>query len=239
MTLIDKVKSLRNDVIANMSKVTKEHLPEQEEARRREIIYSAHDYKTVLSSKYHLGRQERNHIVPSRAINIQDVSAREISNGSDKYLVINDVFSHKKQGVSYDSSDRNISTFDVECVSRQVTVSKDGKKETLFLAHVKGQESYADASESKELAGKTVKLDYVKAKLNDTILNVSNKVDLTDINSVRYHLRNNKEAAHFLDKYVIVTSDEKKAYKNYAKQQDKEFALAKSKQDQLSAKVQE
>ena len=243
MSLIDKAKQMRNSIIADMSEVTKEHLPEQEKIRAQEIKNSVdNDHLSITKKYYYLNWQERHYIVPSGAseINVQDVSVREVSNGGDKYMVGNDVFSFKKQGKHLNSSDRDTIMFNIECVNRQFSASKNGKEETLFLTHVKGQETYADFSETKYKAGKTFQVDYVKASLNNgEFFNIPNSVDLTNINAVRYHLRNNKEAAHFLDKYVIVTPDERKSYKEYAKEQDKAFVLQKSKQDKSFGKNKE
>lgn len=63
--------------------------------------------------------------------------------------------------------------------------------------------------------------------------------DVDNINDIRYRLRGYEELSHFLDKYVIVTPEERQAYKEYeaaqivkakeAKKQMKEYTkMAKS-----------
>lgn len=220
-----------NNIVANMSEVTKEHLPEQEKIREQEINDS------VEQGFFIQGRSYVNTCGASE-INVQEVTVREVSNGNDKYLVDDDTFSYKKHGTWHDSSNRDIIYFGIECLTRQFTASKGDKKMTLSLTNVKGKEEYDDVSESERNAGKSYDLDHVEIRFNGKKVTVADKrPDLTDINSIRYQLRNDKEVAHFLDKYFIVTNKERSAYKAYAKYQDKLFALEKSKNDKLFNKV--
>ena len=52
---------------------------------------------------------------------------------------------------------------------------------------------------------------------------------INNINSIRYQVRKNSKVSYFLDKFVIVTPEERQAYREYAKQQDAEMKWKKQK----------
>ncbi len=58
------------------------------------------------------------------------------------------------------------------------------------------------------------------AFFNGDYILLPDSLDFTDTNAVRYAFRHDMEIAHFLDKFVIVTDEERKAYKKYAKARD-------------------
>ena len=59
--------------------------------------------------------------------------------------------------------------------------------------------------------------------------------DLNNINDIRYQVRNNPKFSYFLDKFFIVTPEEKKSYKQYAKKQDN-IAEQKRRDAKIAAK---
>ena len=66
-------------------------------------------------------------------------------------------------------------------------------------------------------------------KFNDHTYKLNPKTDIDDINSIRYQMRDNPEVTHFIDKFLIVTPEQKTSYIKYELQQKKRELKIKSK----------
>lgn len=83
------------------------------------------------------------------------------------------------------------------------------------------------------------KIDGKSLFLRDRCL--GNDVDISDINAVRYQLEDYKDEeakklGMYIDKYVIVTPEERKAYKEYKAQKDNENILKKTRMKSIKPK---
>ena len=66
-------------------------------------------------------------------------------------------------------------------------------------------------------------------KFNDHTYKLNPKTDIDNINSIRYQMRDNPEVTHFIDKFLIVTPEQKISYKKYELQQKKREYRTQSK----------
>lgn len=74
----------------------------------------------------------------------------------------------------------------------------------------------------------------VVAILNGKSINLKKGTPITDINSIRYQLRNNKKAAAFIDAFVFTDDKDRKTYALYEKKQ--QYIEQKTKQSVLKNK---
>ncbi len=73
-----------------------------------------------------------------------------------------------------------------------------------------------------EVNKKELKFGFMTYKLNP-------KTDIDDINSIRYQMRDNPQVSHFMDKFLIVTPEQKTSYIKYELEQKKRELKIKSK----------
>lgn len=219
MSLIDVAKKMRDDIVISMSKVSQKHDEEKEKLIREEfdakLNYDKPDPFTQKNNK--------------KTGQIDDIKIREISNGDDKYSVQDLLYSYRYDGrTSVWQYGFRIEDKDVNV--REISVTKDGKTSSLILKKENGKyHEHGDSRDSGDFYDSTAKFsEYARESFS-----IPSDLDLSDTNAIRYHFRNDKKIAQFLDKYVIVTPDERKSYKEYAKEQDKAFAIQKSQRDKL------
>lgn len=210
MDIVDK---MHEKIVLSMSKVSCEHIVSEEKRIKQELNselnYDEPDRYAKSNNK--------------KSGKVEGITVREISNGKDKYIVKDLLYSYHYNGRT-DLWQYGIRVEDKNARVRDFSVTKDGKTDTLVLKKVKGHyQEYGDSSGSGEYS-------YSKARFSNGDIPIPSNLDLSDINAIRYHFKNIKWVAHFLDKYVIVTSAERNAYEKYAKQQDKILAMQKSKE---------
>ncbi|MBQ9271834.1 MAG: hypothetical protein IJ218_06195 [Alphaproteobacteria bacterium] len=225
MGVIDMARKMRDEIIINMSKVSREHNESEENSIRER-----------LNAELNFDREDRFSKNNNKEKGqVDSISVRDISNGDDKYSVKDLLYSYHYDGRT-DAWQYGIRVEDKDVSVREFSVTKDGETTSFVLKKEAGNyQEHGDSNDSGDF-------DYGVAKFSefkDKHINIPSDLDLSNTNAIRYHFRNNKFISHFLDKYVIVTSDERKSYKEYAKEQDKLFALQKSKQDKLFGKVNE
>lgn len=223
MSLIDIAKKMRDDIVVNMSKVSREH----DEAAEKSI-------KDRLNAELNFEKSDRFYGKKNKETGqVDHLTVREISNGDDKYAVKDLLYSYHYDGRT-DIWQYGIRVEDKDVSVREFSVTKDGKTSSFVLKKEDGSyQEHGDSNGSGDFYYGVAK----STEYKDKNFSVPSDLDISDTNAIRYHFKNHKFIAHFLDKYVIVTPDERKSYKEYAKAQDKAFALQKSKQDKLHGKV--
>ena len=74
----------------------------------------------------------------------------------------------------------------------------------------------------------------VEVILNGKSLTIKNDTDITDINSIRYQLRNNKRIARFIDTFILTDERARKKYAIYENKQ--QYMENKKQKSVLTAK---
>lgn len=148
---------------------------------------------------------------------IKDATVRKIRNGKDVYFTADGLASLKWKRLFGDP--RIVDPAVVQCTMRNFAVVHNGKPSSVTLVHNK-----TITEGDKTVAPYEVVFD------GKSTWYPTEKFDINDINSIRYALRNDEKASAFLDKYFIVTAQEKANYYQYAKQrkQTERQILAKS-----------
>ena len=217
MNLTERLMKLRDDVIINMSKVSCGHISAEEK-----------QIKDELNAKLNYDEPDRFAKQNNRSIGqVDSLTIREISNGKDRYYVKDLLYSYHYDGRT-DAWQYGIRIENKDVEFREFSVTKGKKTSTLTLKKAKG--NYQEHGDSRD-SGNFNYCTETFSEYSAGIIFIPNDLDLRDINAIRYQFRNDKGIAHFLDKYVIVTPDERKSYKEYAKKQDKLYVLNKAKQD--------
>ena len=129
------------------------------------------------------------------------------SNGSDK-IVAQALFEKQTSNLSADISvltSENTNCYIVKNKNRYLNfqIKSTDKLETFVIDH--------GFNENRE--------NRVEAILNGKSFRLNSKTSITDINSVRYQLRNNKQATAFIDNYIFVDNKDKKKYAIYERKQ--------------------
>lgn len=225
MSLIDIVKKMRQSTVEHMSKVSREHDETKEIVLRDELFaklnFEEPDRFTGKNNR-EKGRVNR-------------LKIREITNGGDKYSVKDLLYSYHYDGRT-SVWQYGVRIEDKEVSVREFSATKDGKTASFVLKKEDGSyHEHGDSNDAGDFYYGTANF----SEYSNGRFSVPYDLDISDTNAVRYHFRKHKEIAHFFDKYVIVTPDERKAYKEYAKAQDNALALQKSQQDRLSGKTNE
>lgn len=202
MDFSKKYNEIKDQIVIGMSKVSRDHI-ETEEQRLEQKITSDINYENVHWTNVKCSSRGK----------IDNLSVREISNGKDKYSVEDSLFSYHYDGVT-SCWQYGVCVEDKDCEVRNITVSKGGNKTSLSFKREKG--SYQERGDSSDHG----EVNTFRAKFKDREINVPADLDLTDINAIRYHLQDNKNIAYFLDKYVIVSPQEKETYRKYAEAQE-------------------
>ena len=172
--------------------------------------------------KQQKNKAQRNSVVAgqSRVVETTD-DARIIENGEDRFTVTQ----RFEKDVDYYGDHDDFEKYDCQ---RRIFTAKDkaGNSESLTIeiqTNENGQVGplWADFGSIKFWGYEE---SHEKPNFNGK--------DLNDINAVRYELKDNKEIAYFLDKFVIVTPEERKNYQEYADAQ-----IAKEKQAKEAERV--
>lgn len=158
-----------------------------------------------------------NFLGENEAIITEGARVRKIRNGADIYFTADGFSSLKWKRLFGDP--RIIEPAVVQCKMRNFTVFNNGKPSSITVVHNK-----TITEGDKPVAPYEVVFD------GKSTWYPTEKFDINDINSIRYALRNEEKASAFLDKYFIVTAQERANYYQYAKQrkQTERQILAKS-----------
>ena len=197
MGLEDKIKKLRNKIVVSMSRETRKNCPEEEERMTKEFLDNFNFER----------RGFPDHINKSKG-QVDYINVSEISNGKDKYVVKDALYSIHYEGVSsiwqYGAQ---IDNKDIQI--REISVQYNDETFKFSLKKENGS-YYCDEDNTKG------DIDVCSAYFMGTHYpSVPKYIDLSDIYSIRQVFAGNREIAYFLDKFVIVTKEEKEAYKNY------------------------
>ena len=194
-----------------MSKVSKGSLADKEEMLKREI-HAATDYEYNHQFVKNLKLKSKGHVAA--------LVAREITNGKDKYEVSDALYSYSaiRGGGSWQYGSR-IDT--VKGKVRCFTVFNDGQTMKLEIKKETGTyQEYGDSNASGNIEEfYSVMMRNNEDRYTGNQLTIPKDIDLSDTNAIRFALRDNEKAAYFLDKFVIVTEEERASYKAYEKEQ--------------------
>ena len=145
-----------------------------------------------------------------------DFRCRQVKNGKDTYYVAEQHMVATWEKSVGDQRERIPSR--VETKVRSFVV-KHGDDEMSFVIH-DNKIAWEEIEGRTRLAPKLVLFGGKEYKL-DSGTNIS------DINQVRYQLRNYKEISYFLDKFVIVSEEEREAYRKYEAERHREERVNK------------
>lgn len=167
--------------------------------------------------------------------NVSNLETRKIVNGKDTYYCT----SMKGNAcIAEGHAGRHCLQFNIDRTEIRHKIS-DGKNFVqITLRDNKILEEGEGVVHPKELLC-SGKIDGKSLFLPDCYL--GNDVDISDINAVRYQLEDDKDEdlkklGMFIDKYVIVTPDERKAYEEYKAQRDNENILKKARMKSINSK---
>ncbi len=220
MSIIERLKKIKNEVIESRSKVSCEHIT-SEEKRIKDKLNDELNYNEPDQFARHNNNKSDGQV--------DKIAVREISNGEDKYSVEDLLYSYHYEGRT-DAWQYGIRVENKDVEVRKFSVTNGEKTSSLIFRKEKGDyQEYGDSRNSGNFNDCTVEFSGYSSRS----ISIPKDLDLKNVNAIRYQFRNDKIIAHFLDKYVIVTHDERKSYKEYAKERDKAFVLQKSKQDKL------
>ena len=192
----ESINTIRNRIVANNSKISKSEITDN-------IVIN--DLKEAVYCEYvnFMGK------IPTTKVG--DFRCRQVENGEDTYYVA-EGYKEMRREVFF-GDPRTITPATVDTLMRSFVV-KHGDDVKSFDIQDNTTISAGDENVyPKEVSfdGKTYRLD------SDT--------DISDINQVRYQLRNNKEVSYFLDKFVIVSEKEREVYRKYEAERHKEERL--------------
>ena len=128
---------------------------------------------------------------------------------------------------------------DTEISARKITVSKGDESQSFVFEKKEG--TFYEVGDSSD-KGKVSECYLYYSAPNwmghdkGHFVHLPMDIDFTDINALRYAVREDKSASHFLDKFVIVTPKEKRLYMKYAKPRDE--AEAEKKRQEREEKAQ-
>lgn len=167
--------------------------------------------------------------------NVSNLETRKVVNGKDTYYCT----SMKGNAcIAEGRAGRHCLQFNIDRTEVRHKIS-DGKN---FIQMVLRDNKILEDGEGvvhpKELLC-TGKIDGKSLFFRDIYL--GNDVDISDINAVRYQLEDDKDEdlkklGMFIDKYVIVTPDERKAYMEYKAQRDNEDILKQARMKSIKSK---
>lgn len=234
MGIKDRVKDIQNKIVIGMSKVSKEHLVSEENRIETETIN-----RINYSDKHWTGSDCK------CSGNVDNIDVREIKNGDDKYVVSDLTYSYHKNGVS-SCWQYGVRIEETDNIKREITVKQGDMSITLTLSKEEGifqehGDSKDEGSVSRSKGSFVIGSDNHKSK-DPITFDIPEDLDIKDINAIRYHFRDDKKIAYFLDKFMIVSDAEKKVYKAYAKPREdalkiqKEIALAQARVQKTQVK---
>lgn len=160
----------------------------------------------------------------SKVVGTTEDGARIIENGDDKFIV-SDVITNGSRSVGNDR-DFDATRFDFEC---RIFTVKDGNGHCESLSI-----QIAEVTHKGDIP-----VDHNRVWFNPIFKDISKDLkhdcnDINNLNHIRYCLKDSPEASYFLDKFVIVTPEERQAYQEYAAPQDMKEKQAKEAQEQAA-----
>lgn len=198
MGVEDRIEKLRNRFVVNMSQKTQKNRQE-EERMTKEFL-----------DRYNYERQGfPDHINKSKG-QVDYINVSEISNGKDKYIVKDALYSIHYEGVaSRWQYGAQIANKDIQM--RDISVQHND--EIFHFTLKKENGTYYNEGDSDDKGN----IDICSANFIDTYYpDVPKDIDLSNINSIRQFFDGNREIAYFLDKFLIVSKEEKEAYKKHS-----------------------
>lgn len=202
------IKKIKRNVVVNMSKVAETNSDDMAK------IEQVKERGTFVEGSSLWGN------IPAKVE--KEAVGRKITNGNDVYYTADSTSSISKQRFFGDP--RNIFPAEVDATIRSFTVMYNDD-----FAFAKIWKNVTRVEGEGEVPP-------FEVELNGKIVFASSEdVDLNDINSIRYALRDNPKASFFMDKYFIVTDEEREKYNNYAKYREKleKDKLEKARQESL------
>lgn len=202
MDVLTKCQKLRDKLVKRVPKVSCPHMEQEEQRLRAEI-----------TAEINFDEDHWTNVRASGKGQVDHVQAREISDDKEKFVVSDVLYSYHfdgpvnvwQYGVRKENTDRQV---------RKISVSQKNKTTELVLKKSVGD--YHDIGDSSDSG----LVDTAKASFTGWVKDedfASRDIDLTDINAIRYNFRHEKDVADFMDKFVIVTPEEKEAYNQYAR----------------------
>lgn len=200
------VEKIKRNIIINMSKVSETNADDAEKIAK---VKDAGIKKNFAGK--HPGKIEK------------ETEVRKITNGSDTYYTGDGVFTVEYERFFGDP--RNYTPATVRSTIRNFAVLHN--EESAFMS-IRQNETLTEGYE--KVAPYEITLP------GEKVMEFSEPIDINNINSIRYAVKDNEKASFFLDKYFIVSQQEKENYAVYKKQRLKEEQRI---QDQQRAKQKE
>ena len=196
----ESINTIRNRIVANNSKISKNKVIDDSVIKDlKEAVYC--EYVNFMGK------------IPTTKVG--DFRCRQVENGKDTYYVAEGYKEMTREVFFGDPRMRTPTT--VDTLMRSFVV-KHGDDVMSF-----------DIKDNKTVVAGDEIVSPKEAVLGHKVYTLGDDTDISDINQVRYQLRNNKEASYFLDKFVIVSDKEREAYRKYEAERHKEEMISKLK----------
>lgn len=167
----------------------------------------------------------------SKVVGMTEDGARIIENGEDKFIVSEGLETGLNKLFAYDYQHRYFTVKDEDGNSKSLDIIVRKKKYPY-------EEYYKDLALNSFYLGPTKENIEFETNMTGNIyeryIGSQKDLSLNNINVLRYQLKNDMEASYFLDKFVIVTQEERQAYQEYAALQDMKEKQAKEAQEQAA-----
>ena len=192
------IQKIKNNIIISRSKVSQNTPEDVEELARAKEAGTTRAYYNFLGK--HPATVEK------------DAEVRKVTNGRDTYYTADSISSVEWK--RFFSDPRVIEPTTVHSTMRRFSVFHNNTSASITIAH-----------NQVKIEGDVEVPPYEITFDNSTISDPVEKFDINNINSIRYALRGNEQASFFLDKYFIVTPEERKSYAEYKKTRDAQKAM--------------
>ena len=145
----------------------------------------------------------------SKVVGMTEDGARIIENGEDKFIVSEGLETGLNKLFAYDYQHRYFTVKDEDGNSKSLDIIVRKKKYPY-------EEYYKDLALNSFYLGPTKENIEFETNMTGNIyeryIGSQKDLSLNNINVLRYQLKNDMEASYFLDKFVIVTQEERQAY---------------------------
>lgn len=201
-TLSDRLKNLSNS-ISRRSVVTQSNIPASAVNDRLKNEVSP-------PKSYNFAREHQADID-------KDVSAREISNRNKTYLVANGGTLYKRE--IFFGDPRTASSAYVETMENNFAVQENGLESLVAFSLTSNETIHKGDG---QVTPRILSMDILTDNESKKVLTqrLPDNIDINDLNAVRYALKDNEQVCDFMDKFLIVTDEEKRAYGSYESAND-------------------
>jgi len=182
----------------------------------------------INKKKEMMAKQNAIDAAQSKVVGMTEDGARIIENGEDKFIVSEGLETGLNKLFAYDYQHRYFTVKDEYGNSKSLDIIVR-KNASLY------RDEYRLALNSFYLGPTKENIEFetnMTGNIYERYIGSQKDLSLNNINVLRYQLKNDMEASYFLDKFVIVTPEERQAYQEYAALQDMKEKQAKEAQEQ-------